>query len=598
MIMYLFRCLLVLIFIFSLSFSVAFFPLAGFADEGNGGDKEQEEQEEGEDEDEENNDDTITIGDNNTDDINSGNGIDTITVGDNNIGNIDGGNGDDSITVGDNNSGQIDGGGGTDFIRVGENNSGDIFGGNGDDTIVVGYGNTGTIDGGKGNNSIVYVPPAPSASPSSGTYTSLQKITLSSDDSGSIRYTVDGSVLDCLTGALYESPISVFSTKTITAVGCEQGYASPVASFLYTIEKIEAVPLDLHTLLTENVFVPQTGSASATTKLTVEQNIEIKVASNSESKVVLEKDLEISRVDDEVFDANLLTSSETEIGSLVGLAEGSVVKGALRWGIANIGLKFSEPITVSIFVGSDLNGETLNVVRSVDGAGGWTDDGIVAPATCVVADGLCEFQATKASYYAVYSEEEEALPQTNNSGGGGGSGGGAPCYCIPEINYENDDEAKVDTQEEIIEEEIASKSAENVFQEEKTDEERAVEEEIVEEAESKSEFPPISVLSGALLVSDNLDKGNLMLLFGNSIVYIKTSRDFSDLVDKNVVVSVEGTLDKFVLLEIKEDQTKTDLRKTEKSEHDIPELVVKTNQNKKNSFIRSLLSFIGRLFSH
>lgn len=495
-------------------------------------------------------DDVISIGDNNNGLVRGRGGVDNITIGDDNGGDVELNGGNDILQIGNDNSGDITGGTGNDFIILGENNSGNIAGDGGDDTIVYGYGNIGTIEA----ETAIAVPPAPSATPLLGIYNFIQKISLFSDGADSVRYTANGSTPDCLTGALYESPISIFSTKTITAVGCEQGYTSPVASFLYTIEKIEVVPLDLQTLLTENVFVLQTGSVSATTKITVAQNIEIKVASSSESKIVLVKDLEISRIDDEVFDANLLTSSKTEAGSLSGLVEGNVVRGALQWGIVGVSLKFSEPIGISINVGGDLNGETLNIVRSVTGTSEWTSDGIVVPATCVVADDICSFQATMASYYAVYSEEEEeeAPTQTNNFGGGGSSGGGVPCYCIPEINYQNDEEVtveQVDAQEDTIEEEIASKSPENAFEENNT----ALESETsITPNEVNDEERLVDTLEGVLLVSDNLDKGNLMLLFGNSVVYVKTSRGFNGLMGKNVAVSIKGTLDNFIILGMKE----------------------------------------------
>ena len=67
-------------------------------------------------------------------------------------------------------------------------------------------------------------------------------------------------------------------------------------------------------------------------------------------------------------------------------------------GYSTIGLEFHPPITLKIYVGENLNGQILNIVRSVSGTGGWTNDGVVSM-SCVVANGLCEFTATKASYY-------------------------------------------------------------------------------------------------------------------------------------------------------------------------------------------------------
>lgn len=64
-------------------------------------------------------------------------------------------------------------------------------------------------------------------------------------------------------------------------------------------------------------------------------------------------------------------------------------------------------------------------------------------------------------------------------------------------------------------------------------------------------------LQGRLYSSDNLDKGNLMLVISpeggrTQAVYIKTQRDFSGLVGKSVEVRFSGTTDKFTLEDIVE----------------------------------------------
>lgn len=57
---------------------------------------------------------------------------------------------------------------------------------------------------------------------------------------------------------------------------------------------------------------------------------------------------------------------------------------------------------------------------------------------------------------------------------------------------------------------------------------------------------------GTLKLSDNPQKGNLMLLTADKKIYIHTSRDFSSLLDKQVVVTYEGTSDAFRLGDITE----------------------------------------------
>ncbi len=66
----------------------------------------------------------------------------------------------------------------------------------------------------------------------------------------------------------------------------------------------------------------------------------------------------------------------------------------------------------------------------------------------------------------------------------------------------------------------------------------------------------VNTLDGALWASDDKTKGNLMLITKDTTVYINTSRDYSDLVGKSVVVSINGTSDNFTLLNIEENRTK------------------------------------------
>ena len=148
-------------------------------------------------------------------------------------------------------------------------------------------------------------------------------------------------------------------------------------------------------------FASLNGDFASTTSLLVlaSSTIDVQVEGGT-STVSLPEGMIITREDGNNLDVESLTAETATSGSLTGLGTGVVVAGALKWGLENLGLQFNPAITVSIFVGTALNGQTLNVLRSVSGTADWTSDGIVPPATCVVTDGLCTFQATKASYYA------------------------------------------------------------------------------------------------------------------------------------------------------------------------------------------------------
>jgi hypothetical protein len=58
------------------------------------------------------------------------------------------------------------------------------------------------------------------------------------------------------------------------------------------------------------------------------------------------------------------------------------------------------------------------------------------------------------------------------------------------------------------------------------------------------------VWQGKLMVSDNAKTGNLMLVTTDRTIYIKTSRDYSSLLNKNVRVTYSGTWQSFALGDI------------------------------------------------
>lgn len=78
---------------------------------------------------------------------------------------------------------------------------------------------------------------SPTFSPSAGTYTQAQNVTITSTTSGAeIRYTTDGSDPTCSTGTIYSSAVNVAQTITMKAIGCKTGMtASSVIASVYTI---------------------------------------------------------------------------------------------------------------------------------------------------------------------------------------------------------------------------------------------------------------------------------------------------------------------------------------------------------------------------
>ncbi len=174
--------------------------------------------------------------------------------------------------------------------------------------------------------------------------------------------------------------------------------------------------------------LPSGATQTNTASVTINEKATFSVStSGGTSSVLLPSGTLITKSGGGTIDTTQLATADVSISALSGFISGTVAKGALQWGIPNLGLEFNQPITLSIFVGTSFSGQTLNVVRSTTGISGWTSDGIVSPTTCLVANGLCTFQATKASTYATTQTVQPTPTPTpastsSSSTSGGGDG--------------------------------------------------------------------------------------------------------------------------------------------------------------------------------
>jgi len=145
--------------------------------------------------------------------------------------------------------------------------------------------------------------------------------------------------------------------------------------------------------LDEWIFTPEDTSSVWTNK-----DVTITAGQNT---VFLPEGTIITRSGGGNFDAQTLAANAVaNLASLSGFGSGNDVFGALQWGIPGMGLEFSKPITITIFIGTAYAGQTIYILRSVTGTSDWTSAGIVDPAVVVSETGFITFQATKASTYA------------------------------------------------------------------------------------------------------------------------------------------------------------------------------------------------------
>jgi hypothetical protein len=167
-------------------------------------------------------------------------------------------------------------------------------------------------------------------------------------------------------------------------------------------------------------------------KVAEKLDIEIPAASGVASTTIsLPANTEITKADtaeDEYFTYQDLSAAKLATNALSGFQSGELI-GALQWGIPGIGLNFSSSVTIEMYVGTELAGQTLDLYRSTKTDSDWTKDGLLgvdgsSDGTCLVsATGMCKFKTTKASYFGALT-----IPPVNNGGGGGSSssGGSAP----------------------------------------------------------------------------------------------------------------------------------------------------------------------------
>ncbi|MCX6113284.1 MAG: chitobiase/beta-hexosaminidase C-terminal domain-containing protein [Proteobacteria bacterium] len=79
-------------------------------------------------------------------------------------------------------------------------------------------------------------PNPPYYSPTPGTYSSSQIVTIASSNAISIRYVTNGSSLSCNSGTIYYNPITITSSTTFNAIACSyNGTGSTITTGAYTI---------------------------------------------------------------------------------------------------------------------------------------------------------------------------------------------------------------------------------------------------------------------------------------------------------------------------------------------------------------------------
>lgn len=199
-----------------------------------------------------------------------------------------------------------------------------------------------------------------------------------------------------------------------------------------SIDENNVTPDEVHSLVAAgHLNIPPSASLNSTPSVSTPHEVTISIPTTAgTSKIVLPGNVTITPKILPNFDPTELTTSNISSGSLSGFPQDTTVDGAVQFGLPDGTLVFDIPVTVTVYVGALLNGQTLNIVRSESTDSGWTTDGIVAPATCKISGGQCIFQTTMASYFA--TTHTGTIPGLSGSSAVYSSPGSAPgCVATP-----------------------------------------------------------------------------------------------------------------------------------------------------------------------
>ena len=184
--------------------------------------------------------------------------------------------------------------------------------------LAAAVGVTGCSGGGGGSSTPPPTPPVaatPSFSPTAGTFTAAQMVTLSDATTGAtIYYTTDGST-PTVTSASYSAPIAVTATATIKAMAAAAGYSnSVVASGTFTISlPVAAAP----------TFSPAPGPYTSTQSVSLAD-------STAEAAIYYTTDGSTPTISSTLYSAPIAVSSNTTIqaiGAAPGYANSAVATG-------------------------------------------------------------------------------------------------------------------------------------------------------------------------------------------------------------------------------------------------------------------------------
>lgn len=257
-------------------------------------------------------------------------------------------------------------------------------------------------------------PGAPTASIDGGTYFSAQSVTLTSpvgdDVDPIIYYTLDATEPDN-TNSQKNGPIVIDGndgeTIVLKAVAYDiTGNKGEVMTKSYTFDKtVTTINPTNEKMIADALagYVSISGDPANTPEVTV--NVDYTLQTGDVS-VFFPIGAIITRTGGGNLDFTQMKTQDITLSLNNQLTNDAL--GAIKIGVPDTRLTFSVPVTVVIPVGSQHDGQVLNVYYQFDGATAWNLEN-----TCVVSSGLCTFQTTHATSFAAGTSAPAIAPAAN-----------------------------------------------------------------------------------------------------------------------------------------------------------------------------------------
>ncbi|MDD5396878.1 MAG: chitobiase/beta-hexosaminidase C-terminal domain-containing protein [Candidatus Moranbacteria bacterium] len=196
-----------------------------------------------------------------------------------------------------------------------------------------------------------------------------------------------------LNGNAYTSGSDIFAVGDYTLIATDAVGNSSIINFSIsktkTITNTNQIPADYSAGAISIIGTDPT----QTTQATFNANYTINTQNVS---VIIPQETQMTKTGGGNLDLTQIISAETTADNLTSMDS---IK-AIKFGIPNLNLTFSKPITIDINVGDSYKGQTLTVLYQKENETTWNQE-----TSCTVTGGICSFQTTHATKFAATKDK-------------------------------------------------------------------------------------------------------------------------------------------------------------------------------------------------